>query len=1228
MNYSEQIRKLLEPILKEKKVKEVQVEGRTVQFLVYEEDTITNTLEGIYILEEFPREKWGSIQEGKLQMSAVCIPILTIAWEENQILILENLQASSRIRKLQKHIAKTSLKFWKKLEAVLKEPGSKKNRDALFDRRDTIEDFYKLFRNTREFVYEKCKGESDETKRISFVDNYLLTLLTLWFLQEKDFFGDKKFFINLYQKYKEKKKNPELQGYKTFYELLNQLFESLSGQGNEPISKTSEFGSLTVLGPALFLNEEVRPKNTIQIPDDCFYNAEVNWDLLNLDPKRIQEKIPIFNLFDSRDWTEGNIDEYVLGAIYEKLITGRERKETGANYTPEEITEDISQNVIEPYLLEKISELDKKITIDSSKHRLSQWIEVADEKQLSLLFQLIRELKILDPAVGSAHFLESAINVLVNYYEKIWKRAHELNLKKGFEILTSDEGGNIERLSFLSIPLVEVEKFKLYLKFFIILSRNLYGVDINEGALKIARARLFLSLAKHFDKKEHRFIRFPNVNSNLRPGNSLIGYVRIEEPKEYVGKKVEKFTYDLFLFAEKERKTHVEYFKEHLKPVLSIVKKLSATLNLSRDLEGEIKELNQILQENTITFGDFRKAIITKSKLISIFIASLTTESAREMLGLIDSITEKFRVKLNEKFADEYFKGDTKSLALMRSFHWELEFPEVFQDKKSFDLILGNPPFLGGQKITGTLPAGKDQRDHIVTQVGFGKAGSADLCAYFFLRSFALLTANGRMGLVATNTISQGDTRDVGLSQILEKGGVIYRALPSAVWTGDAAVHYSIVCIKKGTVTEKPILITESLEEIQVEAIDSLLSVPGAISGNPHPLKENEGKSYIGSYVLGMGFVLEPEEAEKLIQKNPKNKDCIYPYLNGEDLNSRPDQTPSRYVIQFFDWPLNRKASGKWEETPMEKKQSRQTIDGEKLTPSTGFTFYKDPEEIPKSLSTKRRDWLRSGIVPSDYPYRVAADYPDLLAIIKEKVKPERDALKEKGNSTALDRAKKWWRYGRMSTALFKNINGMKEVICKPLNSPIFSFGFQNSSTIFSHALGVISLPDFCSFAIVQSSVHEKWAWDKGSTLGDTTLRYTPSDCFETFPFPRLTETTRKRLDKIGEEYYAFRKEIMLSNQEGLTKVYNRFHSPKPLPLPQNKDSSQEIERDIQRLRELHTQMDIAVRDAYGWSDLDLEHGFHETKQGLRFTISDRARREILDRLLTLNHERFAEEKS
>ena len=88
----------------------------------------------------------------------------------------------------------------------------------------------------------------------------------------------------------------------------------------------------------------------------------------------------------------------------------------------------------------------------------------------------------------------------------------------------------------------------------------------------------------------------------------------------------------------------------------------------------------------------------------------------------------------------------------------------------------------------------------------------------------------------------------------------------------------------------------------------------------------------------------------------------------------------------------------------------------------------------------------------------------------------------------------------------------------------------------------------------------------------------------------------------------------MLSRQEGLTKTYNRFHGP------------DESAANIQRLRDLHVEMDKAVAAAYGWSDLDLGHGFHETKQGTRFTISESARREVLARLLKLNHERYAEE--
>ena len=123
-------------------------------------------------------------------------------------------------------------------------------------------------------------------------------------------------------------------------------------------------------------------------------------------------------------------------------------------------------------------------------------------------------------------------------------------------------------------------------------------------------------------------------------------------------------------------------------------------------------------------------------------------------------------------------------------------------------------------------------------------------------------------------------------------------------------------------------------------------------------------------------------------------------------------------------------------------------------------------------------------------------------------------------------------------------------------------------------------------------------------------MRYTPSDGFETFPLSLNTDN----LEDIGERYYTHRQAIMLASQEGLTKTYNRFHDP------------HEHVSDIVKLRELHKEMDEAVAYAYGWNDLELGHGFHETKQGLRYTISEATRREVLDRLLLLKHERHEEE--
>src|SRR6266705_6280463 len=157
--------------------------------------------------------------------------------------------------------------------------------------------------------------------------------------------------------------------------------------------------------------------------------------------------------------------------------------------------------------------------------------------------------------------------------------------------------------------------------------------------------------------------------------------------------------------------------------------------------------------------------------------------------------------------------------------------------------------------------------------------------------------------------------------------------------------------------------------------------------------------------------------------------------------------------------------------------------------------------------------------------------------------------------------------------------------------------------------LGIVATESDLDYAIIQSTFHDVWARFCGSTL-ETRMRYTPSDCFETFPFP----TNMQCLDDIGKHYNDHRQSITLARQEGLTKTYNRFHDPN------------EMAEDIVQLRELHKEMDEAVARAYGWDDLVLGHGFHETKQGLRYTISEEARREVLGRLLQLNHERYAEE--
>jgi len=165
------------------------------------------------------------------------------------------------------------------------------------------------------------------------------------------------------------------------------------------------------------------------------------------------------------------------------------------------------------------------------------------------------------------------------------------------------------------------------------------------------------------------------------------------------------------------------------------------------------------------------------------------------------------------------------------------------------------------------------------------------------------------------------------------------------------------------------------------------------------------------------------------------------------------------------------------------------------------------------------------------------------------------------------------------------------------------------SKLIFDQRVIIFAFDDYAHFALLSSGQHWWWAVTHGATL-ETRPVYTITACFETFAQPSLPDV----LAELGAELHSLRSALMLDRREGLTTTYNRLHDPR------------ETADDIVELRNTHLAVDHAVRDAYGWQDLDLGHDFHPTKFGTRFTFAPVRRQEVLDRLLELNHERYAED--
>ncbi len=222
---------------------------------------------------------------------------------------------------------------------------------------------------------------------------------------------------------------------------------------------------------------------------------------------------------------------------------------------------------------------------------------------------------------------------------------------------------------------------------------------------------------------------------------------------------------------------------------------------------------------------------------------------------------------------------------------------------------------------------------------------------------------------------------------------------------------------------------------------------------------------------------------------------------------------------------------------------------------------------------------------------------------------------------------RRWWQYGERRVELTNALKLQKDVLVLAETSQYLSIVRMPSYFVFAHSLKVFLNQSDASFTVMQSRPHEIWARFFGSSMKDD-LRYTPSDCFETFPFPKDFESN-PQLEAAGRTYYEFRAELMVKNCEGLTKTYNRFHDPN------------EVSPEIARLRVLHAAMDRAVLDTYGWTDLqptceflldyeddeeDAPHG-RQRKKPWHYRWPDDLRDDVLARLLELNKQRAEEER-
>ncbi|MGI7916816.1 Eco57I restriction-modification methylase domain-containing protein [Campylobacter coli] len=578
-----------------------------------------------------------------------------------------------------------------------------------------------------------------------------------------------------------------------FDKLSELFFEVLAKE--KSTRKKSEFAYLPYLNSSLFEKQSI--ENTLEISSlsndlKLFYykNTVLKDDKCKAKKGQVGLLEYLFEFLDSFDFGSDDeqseilsqkelISSSVLGNVFEKLNGYKE----GSFYTPSFITSYMCKESITKVVLDKFNaqfDLDAK---DISELRKS--LRKEDKKAQK---ELLNSIKICDPAVGSGHFLVSALNCLLSIYDELNLFDEEFYLEvQNDEILITGRKGEFIEYKRPSTPkdkahLIQQELFHTKKD---IIENNLFGVDINPNSCEITKLRLWIELLKHSfyqsfdDENYHDLKTLPNIDINIKCGNSLVSYFetgkslnhypnikeRINKYKRIVKDYKEGFYTDKNLIA-KEIKNLQESFKNFC---------------LKDKFNKEIKQLTNGANEYSKKYGDFLADEHHDEKFKSFF--------SKNMFEF--SFDEKEATKEFANLKKEY--DNIFNLESNHPFEWRFEFPEILDDDgnfKGFDLIIGNPPYIRQEEL-------KELKPHLAKNYKVYK-GTSDIYTYFYELGFNVLKENGILSFITSNKYTRAGYGEALREFLLKNVKVLeYTDLNGIKVFDSATVDTSILCFEK-----------------------------------------------------------------------------------------------------------------------------------------------------------------------------------------------------------------------------------------------------------------------------------------------------------------------------------------------------------------------------------------------------------------------------------------------